>query len=479
MRRHLRRWGLPLALALGAGGAGGGALAVEAQAAPSTSAIAADPARTPVLSVRRLPSVVAAPIAERRLRADLAAWAATAPPASCAVVQDPFGGVVLDMRGGDLLAPASTLKLLTATAALLQLGRDTRFHTAAVGPVPVDGTVNGDLTLVGGGDPILATPDYAARFKHQPQVFTDLGALADRIRDAGVRRITGAIVGDDGRYDRERYVAGWPLRYIAQDVVGPLSALAVNDGFAAYPPAWNVYRELVEAPDPAAQAAGVLTFLLKARGIDVVGGARSGSVPVGATEVATVDSPPLTEVLAEMLQESDNSTAELLLKEIGRAAHDSSTAGGRAQAAKVLTEAGVDLAGATVVDGSGLSPDDRVTCNLLVDLLDRPGTGAELQAGLSVAAEKGTLADRFIGSPLAGHLRAKTGSLNTVAAMAGVVADDDGTFTFAYLVNAAGTPLVDEAAVEASQERLGEILLSFPRVPEVSLLGPLPADDKP
>jgi D-alanyl-D-alanine carboxypeptidase/D-alanyl-D-alanine-endopeptidase (penicillin-binding protein 4) len=471
----MRRWVVPLALALGIAGGGGGALVMEARASAASAAVGGATVRTPVLSVRRLPSAVAAPIADRRVRADLDAWAADTSSSSCAVVVDESGQAVLDLRGELPLVPASTLKLATATASLLQMGRDARFRTAVVGSAPVDGTVTGDLTLVGGGDPILATAGYAARFKNQPQTFTDLAVLAQRISDAGVRRIAGSVVGDESRYDRDRYVAGWPLRYITQDVVGPLSALAVNDGFAAFPPAWDVPRALVEAPDPAAQAAAVLTLLLVARGVDVVGAPRSGRAPSGMTEVAAIESPPLRDVLAEMLQESDNSTAELLMKEIGRGALDPSTAGGRVEATRLLTDAGVDLSGVTVADGSGLSLDNRVTCDLLVALLDRPGTGPVLRAGLSVAGKTGTLAERFVGTPLAGHLRAKTGSLNIVAGIAGLVTDDDGSFTFAYLVN--GSPSVDEAAVAASQERLGEILLSYPRVPEVSLLGPLPASN--
>jgi serine-type D-Ala-D-Ala carboxypeptidase/endopeptidase (penicillin-binding protein 4) len=468
--RPLRRWGLPVALLVGAVGGGGGALSVEARAAASGSVVADTAAVTPVLSVRRLPSVVAAPIANRRLRADLAAWAGDAPPTSCAVVVDERGEEALDLRGDLPVVPASTLKLATATAALLELGPDARFHTAVLGTPPVDGTVVGDVALVGGGDPILATADYAARFKRQPQTFTDLGVLAQRVADAGVRRVTGSVVGDEGRYDRARYVEGWPPRYIDQDVVGPLSALAVNDGFEAYPPSADVFRELVAAPDPAVQAARVFTLLLATHGVEVAGGARSGAAPAGAVEVAGIDSPPLTDVIAEMLQESDNSTAELLLKELGRAASDPTTAGGGTRAAALLAEAGVDLTGAAIVDGSGLSLDDRLTCGQLVDLLDRPGTGPLLQAGLAEAGETGTLADQFVGTPLAGHLRAKTGSLNTVAGLAGIVTDDDGSFTFSYVVN--DPRRVDEPAAVAAQQRLGEILLSWPRVPDASRLGP-------
>jgi D-alanyl-D-alanine carboxypeptidase/D-alanyl-D-alanine-endopeptidase (penicillin-binding protein 4) len=452
----------------------GGALATEVRVVAASTELVGPPAPTPVLSVRRLPEALAAPTADRRLRADLLAWAAVTPSSSCALIHDEDGEVVLDLRAHLPLVPASTLKLATATAALLELGAEARFRTAAVGTPPVDGVVTGDLTVVGGGDPLLATSGYAARFKRQPQTFTDAGVLAQRLVDAGVRRVTGSVVGDESRYDRVRYVPAWPLRYIDQDVTGPLSALAVNDGFAAYPSTWDAGDELVQAEDPAAQAATVLTAELEIRGVDVVGAPRSGLAPEGAAELAAVESPPLEDVVTQLLRESDNSTAELLLKELGRAAADPSTAGGRAQATEALQDAGLDLTGALLADGSGLGLDNRATCRLLVDLLERPGTGAVLRAGLPVAAESGTLTERFVGTSLAGHLRAKTGSLNTVASLTGLLTDEDGTFTFAYIVNAEpGRGAVDEQAVIASQLALGEILLGWPRVPEVEALGPL------
>src|SRR5690606_7760656 len=107
--------------------------------------------------------------------------------------------------------------------------------TVVRGAAPVDGVVTGDLHLVGGGDPVLATNPYADRFPRQPQLRTDIESLADAVVAAGVRRVEGSVVGDESRYDAQRYVAGWPGRYLDQNVVGPLSALSVNDSFARYP----------------------------------------------------------------------------------------------------------------------------------------------------------------------------------------------------------------------------------------------------
>lgn len=470
-----RRWRLPSALLLVALAAGGGAAAVETTAPASADPVGGGSATTPVLSVRRAPTVLAAPIADRRLRGDLAQWAAGIGPDACAVVVDPDGEVVLDHRGGEPVVPASTTKLLTATAALLAHGPDARLRTTAMAPTPaVDGTLDGDLVLVGGGDPVLATADYLARFERQPQIATPLEDLVQRIVDSGVRRVTGSVVGDEGRFDAERYIPSWPSRYVQQDQIGPLSALTVNDGWMQYPSAPGTFVDLVPAPDPAANAAATLTFLLELRGVDVVGEPRAGTAPAGAVEVAAVESPPLSQIVAQLLLESDNLTAELLVKDLGRLAGAPTTGGGLAEATEVLAAAGIDTGAVTMADGSGLSTDDRVSCALLTGLLTRPETGPLLVAGLPVAGRTGTLAKRFVDTPLAGHLKAKTGSLNAVSSLAGVVEDEDGSMTFAYVANAPdGT--VDQAAVAAAQQSLGELLLDWPRVPDETVLGPEPA----
>ena len=423
------------------------------------------PALTPVLSVRRAPTLLAGPVAKRRLLDELQAVSARLPASSCLVVDGP--DLSFAHRADDPVVPASTLKLLTATAALDHLDETARFRTTVLAAPPTgDGVVEGDLALVGGGDPLLATGDYVARFPRQPQLYTDLDALAADVFQAGVRRVTGAVVGDEGRYDAARYVPGWPSRYIDQGSIGPLSALAVNDGFATYPTSEDPGRPLEAAAQPAQEAAAVLTRLLEARGVDVVGEPRAGATPAGATQLAAVESPPLLDVIGQMLRESDNNTAELLLKEIGRDAGSASTAGGAAVVASLSEQ----LGSGRVVDGSGLSLDDRVTCQALVDALLRPGTGEELTARLPVAGVSGTLADRFRGTDLEGVLRAKTGSLSSVAALTGVVEDDDPVLTFALVVNAPASAFPDD--VDELQRQVAEALVSWPRVPDLAALGP-------
>src|SRR5690606_13711123 len=160
----------------------------------------------------------------------------------------------------------------------------------------------------------------------------------------------------ESRYDASRYVDGWPNRYLSQNVIGPLSALALNDGFAEYPSA-DRWRPLVPVADPAGHAAAVVTTLLTANGVVVGAPSTSGIAPPGLVELASVSSPPLVEVLRQLLLESDNSTAELVVKELGRAGGDPSTAGGLAAARRALEEAGIGPY--VLADGSGLSLEDR------------------------------------------------------------------------------------------------------------------------
>ena len=80
------------------------------------------------------------------------------------------------------------------------------------------------MWLVGGGDPLLTTQDYVHTFRRPPEPVTSLEALADRVVAAGVTQITGRVVGDESRYDTQRYVASWPERYISAPEIGPMSA---------------------------------------------------------------------------------------------------------------------------------------------------------------------------------------------------------------------------------------------------------------
>jgi D-alanyl-D-alanine carboxypeptidase/D-alanyl-D-alanine-endopeptidase (penicillin-binding protein 4) len=424
---------------------------------------AGPPEAAPVLSARRVPVLLAGPLGERRLRAGISSLAETLPDPSCVSVS--HGERTLFEAAPDApVIPASTLKLVTAATVLshLDASETLRTTTRSVAP-PADGVLAGDLWLVGGGDPVLGTEAWGSSFERQPALRTSLEALADSVVSAGVRSVQGRVVGDESRYDTTRYVPTWPDRYRTQ--IGPLSALTVNDGFVRFLGGSGPF------PDPPSGAAGVLTELLRARGVEVVGEPGAGVTPPEAvTEVAGIDSPPVLELVGQMLRESDNGTAELLLKEVGhRQGGQGSTEAGAAVAEATLADLGLDLEGVDVVDGSGLDRGNRVTCRLLHDLLRRVDVGGEVEGGLAVAGVTGTLARRFLDSPVSGHLRAKTGSLNNVAALAGYAdTRHEGELTFAMVLN--GVEL--DADATAVQAALAELLVAYPDVPALDELGP-------
>ena len=468
--RSWRRWILPGALALVGIGAGAAALALDAK--PASSAIGAEAATTPVLSARRAPEVIAAPVAKRHLAGDLQAWLGASPPATCLAVESQ-GDALLEHNPTMPLAGASTQKLLTATGLLLARGPDARLETRAVAAAsPRGGVVAGDLFVVGGGDAALGTPAWSSDAPDpRDRVVHDVDGLVDAIVAAGVTRIEGSVVGDGSRYDGERYNPAWPQRFIGQDAIGPIGGLMVNDGFAAFSPAQSA-AATVPAPDPAADAARVVTDRLRAKGVAVVGAPRAGRAPGGGTEVASLASPPVSQIVAEMLTYSDNETAEAALKEIGVATSgNGSAAAGKAALTQLLTDAGVAVDGVGLVDGSGLSNQGRLTCRTLTELLTLPETGPVLRDGLAVAGETGTLAERWRGTQVAGRLRAKTGSLRNVTALAGEVEPlAGGRVTFAYVANVPDPGPLDPGDVD--MDRLGDILITYGRGIDLAALAP-------
>ncbi|MEZ5180593.1 MAG: D-alanyl-D-alanine carboxypeptidase [Acidimicrobiales bacterium] len=163
----------------------------------------------------------------------------------------------------------------------------------------------------------------------------------------------------------------------------------------------------------------------------------SGTAPRGATALAGVDSPPVSDLVDEMLLRSDNHIAEQLLKELGVVAEGrGETAAGARAVAAWTASVGAATPGSVVVDGSGLDPTNATSCQGLVAALDALGPDGVVGRGLPVAGRTGTLAGRFAATAAAGRLRAKTGTLDDVRALAGFVElPEGGTATFAFVAN--------------------------------------------
>ena len=449
----------------------------EAAPPPPTTIVAPplpdEPLRNSMLSFRRMPALVSRGLNVDQFVADVGPFLSTVNDRSCATVSidgNPVGSV-----NGDLaVIPASTEKIIVAAVALERLGADRVFTTRAVGgAAPVDGVLQGDLVLLGGGDPLLSSDWYPSSGLERRPVFnpTSLDTLADRVRDAGVTQITGAVLGDGSRYDDEFFAPGWGDG-VAGLEAGPYDALMANDA--------RVLGEEQRGNNPNSAAAREFTRLLRDRGVVVDGEAGVGLVADLADspmELASIQSVPLAEVVEEMLTNSDNNTAELLVKEIGLdvagngdGAGEGTREAGLAAMMEQLQEWEIDTTNIALSDGSGLSLDNRLTCDALVAVLQRTGPTDTIGAALPVASETGTLADVFTEHPVAGRLLGKTGTLNNppfnqdppaVKALAGYLpVEGGGAVEFALILN--GPTISDQSEYRPIWNELADTLDTYP-----------------
>jgi D-alanyl-D-alanine carboxypeptidase/D-alanyl-D-alanine-endopeptidase (penicillin-binding protein 4) len=387
---------------------------------------AATPSKVPakhvaIFSARRAPRLFGSTIARARLERELRAALGSTP--ACVAVDDSNGADLARVQADQAFAPASTIKLLTGVTAIDRLGPDFHFRTSIVRGASPD-----SFTIVGGDDPTLATAEFAAGRHASPRwrttTFTPVTRIADAIAATGVKNIPTLGV-DDSRADTLRYLPDWKPNYATDGEIGSLGALAVDGGFADA-------NARGPAADPALTAGTRVAELLRARRI-TVGAVARVHAPSGAAEVGHVDSPPLSTVVGDMVRASDDFAAEQITRALS---DDGTTASGTRAIIAATKRLGVPLEGASILDGSGLAPNDHLTCSTLlqvVALLADPRFVA-VDHGLPIAAQTGTLSVRFGGTQLAGRLRAKTGTLDGVVGLAGVV-DAPTNERFAFLAN--------------------------------------------
>jgi D-alanyl-D-alanine carboxypeptidase/D-alanyl-D-alanine-endopeptidase (penicillin-binding protein 4) len=333
------------------------------------------------------------------------------------------------------LIPASNQKLAVTYACLLALGPSFRFETDVLGEGELDGSVwRGDIILKGHGDPTLST--------------LDLLQLASQLHAQGIRRVSGRVVGDESYFDAKRMGPGWkPWFFINESA--PLSALTVDRAFFQ----GRITRE------PALAAALSFRAALRRVGIRVAGRAITGvaDLEAEAAPLAAIESVPLQQILRFMDHESDNFTAELLLKQLGVGfADQGSSATGAAVIRRLFAEQGIPLAGVRIADGSGLSRLDRLTANALVAMLRASWLDEELReillSALPVAGRSGTLDSRMRGTAAAGRVRAKTGTLNEASALSGYARR---RYAFSVIQN--GSP-VSHFWARTAQDRFATVL---------------------
>jgi D-alanyl-D-alanine carboxypeptidase/D-alanyl-D-alanine-endopeptidase (penicillin-binding protein 4) len=343
------------------------------------------------------------------------------------------GAVVYAHNGSRSLAPASNEKLPVTYAALSVLGPSYRFETDVLGEGSQDGsTWRGALVLKGGGDPSLT--------------HWSLQALANQIRAAGIRDVIGGVVADESWFDSRRTAAGWkPGFYLNESA--PLSALVVDGDRVGG----------VLSRNPALSSGLAFRTALRKAGITVEGTVRVGVADEFVVPLASVKSPTLAAIVRFMDRESDNLTAELLLKQLGATqTQRGTTAAGAAVVMHALAEAGVPMTGVRIVDGSGLSVLDRLTANALTALLRTAWSDQEIHSALvnalPVAGVNGTLEDRMRTGPARGNVIAKTGTTSEASALSGYVRR---RFVFAIVQN--GSPLAYWWA-RVAQDRFAQVL---------------------
>ncbi|WP_129339876.1 D-alanyl-D-alanine carboxypeptidase/D-alanyl-D-alanine-endopeptidase [Cellulomonas endophytica] len=349
------------------------------------------------------------------------------------LVADALTGTTLAERGADgARVPASTQKVLTAVAALETLGAASTTTTRVVRGA-------GDaVVLVGGGDMMLGAgagdPDAVSGH-------AGLGDLADRVAAAlALEGVTSVTLGvDDSLFPGPTLSPGWKPEDVAAGYVAPVTALAVDVaklGPGEYPP---------RAPDPSLAAARTFAQRLAERGVTVRGAPARAVAAPGAPELASVTSAPLSEVVHHFLDTSDNTITEVVARQVALAEGLPASFDGSTQAVLlVLGRLGLDTSGARLADASGLATGSALTARLLGDVLLRVVDPAAPQlrgiaAGMPVAGLTGTLADRYTRSDARGLVRAKTGSLPGVTALAGTVVDADRReLVFVVLADATG-----------------------------------------
>ena len=354
--------------------------------------------------------------------------ASIAPAESAAMAVDLATGETIFARNANRpLEPASNEKLAVTYGALVELGPGYRFRTEVLGEGRQVGSVwRGRLVLKGYGDPTLQTDD--------------LQRLARQVYARGIRRVTGAVAGDGSWFDERWTAPGWRAGFYGIES-GPISALVVNRGF----------RKHRLVGDPRLAAAALFDQLLREQGVAARGAILATAQPSAVT-LGAVHSHRLARLLRAMDADSDNFTAEMVLKAVGaEAIGKGTTAAGAAVVRRDLAAGGIPLAGVRIVDGSGLSRLDRVTARELAALLLAFWRSPELhdvvQGSLAVAGRSGTLKHRLTGRRTRGIVRGKTGTTEIASALSGYVGS-----RYAFVLVQNGHP-VNWAAAHELQDR--------------------------
>jgi D-alanyl-D-alanine carboxypeptidase/D-alanyl-D-alanine-endopeptidase (penicillin-binding protein 4) len=357
-----------------------------------------------------------------RALAPVVASPAFGPALGVVVTSLTTGQVLYASNANSGFTPASTNKLATAAAALRVLGPAARLTTRVV-----QGAGTSSIVLVGGGDPTLAAGSPPATDYPQPATLADLASkTAAALKARGVHQIQLGY--DTSLYTGPGFAPGWTSAYVSSGNVTVITPLEVDQGRVT--PAGmpvDASNGGARSTDPAPQAAAAFAGFLAADGIAVGGSPAQVVAPARAATIAQVQSPPLAQVVFWMLEQSNNVIAENLARQVAIATGRPASFGGAAAAVTAVLR-GLGVTGELQLsDGSGLSPDDKIAPASLVQIVRLAAATPRLRSiltGLPVEGFSGTLGPggSVFGpgaSDALGVVRAKTGNLAGVAALAG------------------------------------------------------------
>jgi D-alanyl-D-alanine carboxypeptidase/D-alanyl-D-alanine-endopeptidase (penicillin-binding protein 4) len=423
------------------------------------------------------------------------------------------GDTLFAQNAGDMMQPASTMKLFSTGAALDRFGPEYTFSTDVLrdSGSTAGGTVNGNLYLRGDGDPSMSS-----RFWKDPNY--PMTTLARAVAATGVKHVKGDLIYDASAFDDQKIPDGWKTKYLGAAYAARVSALSLNENVL-----WVVVRpeggtakvELEPAtstvtlnstvrltrggggrivarqgndgslnvsgsigansrplryslvmPDPALYTGGALQAALKSAGVTVEGTVKPGKTPATAAKVASFASPPMSQIISEMNRESINVVAELLYRDAARATASNGQVSaeiGLANMREFLTKkVGASADAIKVSDGSGLSTFDYLTPRTMIQLLSYAHHGpwsSAFHGSLPVAGESELLRRRMRATPAQGNLHAKTGTTDTVIGLGGYVTAKDGeiiAFSFLYNGN-------DRWNAKSTMDSMGATLANFVR----------------
>ncbi len=386
------------------------------------------------------------------------------------VVSLATGKTLYEKNASSLFLPASTMKLITGSAAMEILGIDYRFLTKIYTDGLIEkGVIKGNVWIKGAGDPELST--------------RSLEDLALQVKLKGVQRIQGNIYIDRSDFDGIAQGPGWTWDDGAVDWNSPLDALTINHSCVAIwvkpnslcelPPEvyiepetelvtvenhaltvenkealsverrWKTKENIIDVSgsvvkgqeiqkfrvpveSPYVYAAYVFRDLLEKNGIRFKGKIEEKKMGPGYSELASYASRPLFEMVVEMMKISDNLIADSLFKKIGQQIFGSpgSWQNGMEAIKSFLTEkVGMDVSNLVIVDGSGISRYNLLSPHQLITLLtwvdQHSAISSEFMASLPISGTDGNLCNRMTAPSVKGKVRAKTGSLMGVSTLAG------------------------------------------------------------